>query len=46
MSAVIYFDTNALAKWHINESRSDDVVTADPIMADGAKAVRLNVVRS
>lgn len=25
MSAVIYFDTSALAKWYINESRSDDV---------------------
>lgn len=25
MTAVIYFDTGALAKWYINESRSDDV---------------------
>lgn len=25
MSTVIYFDTSALAKWYINESRSDDV---------------------
>ena len=25
MSEVIYFDTSALAKWYINESRSDDV---------------------
>lgn len=25
MSVVIYFDTSALAKWYINESRSDDV---------------------
>jgi uncharacterized protein len=25
MSAVIYFDTSALAKWYINEPRSDDV---------------------
>lgn len=25
MIAVVYFDTSALAKWYINESRSDDV---------------------
>ncbi|HSM90985.1 MAG TPA: type II toxin-antitoxin system VapC family toxin [Desulfobacterales bacterium] len=25
MNAVVYFDTSALAKWYINESRSDDV---------------------
>ncbi len=25
MSGVIYFDTSALAKWYMNESRSDDV---------------------
>ena len=25
MTKVIYFDTSALAKWYINESRSDDV---------------------
>lgn len=25
MSEIIYFDTSALAKWYINESRSDDV---------------------
>jgi predicted nucleic acid-binding protein len=25
MSEVIYFDTSALAKWYINETRSDDV---------------------
>jgi len=25
MSTIIYFDTSALAKWYINESRSDDV---------------------
>lgn len=25
MSALIYFDTSALAKWYINEARSDDV---------------------
>jgi len=25
MSTVIYFDTSALAKWYINETRSDDV---------------------
>ena len=25
MSVVIYFDTSALAKWYIHESRSDDV---------------------
>lgn len=25
MSAVVYIDTSALAKWYINESRSDDV---------------------
>ena len=25
MTAVIYLDTSALAKWYINESRSDDV---------------------
>ena len=25
MTEIIYFDTSALAKWYINESRSDDV---------------------
>ena len=25
MSEIIYFDTSALAKWYLNESRSDDV---------------------
>lgn len=25
MSEIIYFDTSALAKWYINETRSDDV---------------------
>src|SRR6266545_3824554 len=25
MSAVVYFDTSALAKWYINENSSDDV---------------------
>jgi predicted nucleic acid-binding protein len=25
MNALVYFDTSALAKWYINESRSDDV---------------------
>jgi hypothetical protein len=25
MNAVVYFDTSALAKWYINESKSDDV---------------------
>ena len=25
MSEIIYFDTSALAKWYLNEARSDDV---------------------
>jgi len=25
MSEMIYFDTSALAKWYLNESRSEDV---------------------
>ena len=25
MSEAVYFDTSALAKWYINESRSEDV---------------------
>lgn len=25
MNEIIYFDTSALAKWYVNEQRSDDV---------------------
>jgi predicted nucleic acid-binding protein len=37
MNAVVYFDTSALAKWYINESKSDDV--EDYIQQHGPVAV-------
>jgi hypothetical protein len=37
MNAVVYFDTSALAKWYINESKSEDV--EDYIQQHGPVAV-------
>jgi hypothetical protein len=34
MSRIIYFDTSALAKWYINEAKSEDVINLLSALSD------------